>query len=384
MTLVETTRSMLAGALEVYRDSPRATNWLRRHLSRFDEPLRLAVIGPAQSGKTTLRGVIAGTRSLRGLALNESPADSPDVADADAFLFLLRQPGDPDLRLLRAIQDHPIARAAPVNCVLVLSRADELGAGRVDALISARQIARRYRRGPEARELCQDVVAVAALVASAGRLLGEEDLAALSALAATQRAELDACLLSADRFVQLPAPVEPAVRQRLLAGFGLFGIRLATTLIRQGSATVPALSAELVQRSGLADLRDCIERYFTGREQVLKARAVLIALEIVLRMEPRPDAATLAAELDRVLAGAHEFRELRLIAALRTGRTVLPDDLSAEALRLIDGEDTEDPRDALRRWRDQLENPVFGAEERRAVAVVVRSLEGHSVQIHGQ
>ena len=38
-------RGVLRQALDVYRDSPQATAWLRQHLARFEEPLRVAVAG---------------------------------------------------------------------------------------------------------------------------------------------------------------------------------------------------------------------------------------------------------------------------------------------------------------------------------------------------
>ena len=47
----------------------------------------------------------------------------------------------------------PGVQASPVNAVVVLSRADEIGAARPDALDSARAIAARYAANPHVREL---------------------------------------------------------------------------------------------------------------------------------------------------------------------------------------------------------------------------------------
>jgi hypothetical protein len=191
--------------------------------------------------------------------------------------------------------------------------------------------------------------------------------------------------MSTDRFLTQDGPLRAALLER----FGLFGVRLAVTLIRRGAQTQPALAAQLVPRSGLAELRDTIDQYFTERQEVLKARSALLGLEVVLRMEPHPAAATLAGELERTLASAHDFRELRLLAALRTGRVVLPPELNAEAVRLVGGNGTgiterlgsdgaELPRtvvDAIRRWRALVETTGFGVSERRAAVVVLRSCE---------
>src|SRR5207249_4440183 len=143
---------------------------------------------------------------------------------------------------------------------------------------------------------------------------------------------LDSYLLSADRFAgaEFPLPLDARARRALIDRLGLFGIRLCTTLIRQGFDKHSDLCAQLVQRSGLTELRESIGRYFTDRAPVLKARSALLALSVVLRAEPRPAAVGLAAELERTLAGAHELRELRLLAALNAGQPPLPADLSAE------------------------------------------------------
>ncbi|MCU1654057.1 MAG: GTP-binding protein, partial [Pseudonocardia sp.] len=38
-------RNLLGRAIETYGDSPQAAGWLRMHLTRFDEPLRVAIAG---------------------------------------------------------------------------------------------------------------------------------------------------------------------------------------------------------------------------------------------------------------------------------------------------------------------------------------------------
>jgi hypothetical protein len=381
MNLASRTRLLLGRALDAYRNSPRATSWLGRHLDRFDEPLRLAVVGPPRSGKTVLVEAIG--ENPGELTLVDAPPPAPDTIEsicleADAVLYLVRHPHQADLAFLYTVQDHPIARVAAVNAIAVLSRADELGGGRVDALVSARQLARRYRREPEMRGLCQDVVAVAGLTARAGRALSEPEFTALAQLAAVEREKLEPYLLSVDRFASISAG-----HASILERFGLFGTRLAVSLIRRNARTPQALAAELLRHSGLAELQESIAANFTHRHEVLKARSALLGLEVVLRMEPRPAAAALASELEQALASAHDFHELRLLAAIRTGRVALPPDLEDEAVQLIGGDGVEpserlrnvDLPDAIRRWRVCAEDLALGSGERRAAAVVLRSCE---------
>ncbi|WP_084734829.1 hypothetical protein [Actinophytocola xinjiangensis] len=470
MTLAGRVRSMLVEALELYRDSPRATNWLRRHVDRLDEPLRVAVVGLASTGRSTLVNALVGeeiapllvedggqvltwyragrspraqlyptqapprdvpaakvdhqlhidlegwqaqnldrivvdwpNRVLRDSTLIDTPAleSTPDVGsrvsmDADAVLYLMRHLHETDLGFLRSIQDHPIARETPVNALVVLSRADEVGGGRIDALTSARRIARRYRGDPALASLCQNVVAVSGLLAATGATMTAEEFDALRELAAAPRQDLESCLFSTDRFAGESAPVRVDARTRvaLLDRFGLFGVRLATTLVRQGHASAGDLATDLVARSGVLELRESLAQCFTDRHDVLKARSALLAMEVVLRREPRPAARALVDALEGVVTSAHEFRELRLLAALHGGRTTLPDPLAGEARRLVGGNGTALPArlglvgepsgqelhgavaDALLRWREQAENHALGHGQRRAARVVVRSCEG--------
>jgi hypothetical protein len=207
---------------------------------------------------------------------------------------------------------------------------------------------------------------------------------------------MDALLLSADRFVtsDTNAALDTEQRGSLLERFGLFGVRLGVTLIRQGVNDPAKLSAELVRRSGLDDLREVLNIQFTERRDLLKARSALLALDLVLHREPRTASAPLAVELERIMAGAHEFAELRLLTALRSGAVKVPDDARVEAEQLLGGEggapaarlgldpaaDSSQSRQAamesLSRWRRRAENPLSTRALADTARVVVRSCEG--------
>jgi hypothetical protein len=252
--------------------------------------------------------------------------------------------------------------------------------------------------------LCQDVVAVTGLLGYAGRALRQEEFDALSTIAFAPRSLMDQYLLSADRFAgaEFPVDLDAARRQVLLDRLGLFGLRLCTALVRQGFDNHSALSAQLVQRSGMTELRESIGRYLVDRADVLKARSLLLAIEVVPRSEGRPESVGLLAELERILAGAHDLRELRLLASLHAGHPVFSEELNAEARQLIGGdgvslparlglEDEPTPTslryaviEALRRWREQAENPVLDVSARTAAATVVRSCEGMLASLGGE
>jgi hypothetical protein len=355
---------------------------------------RLVVDWPAQSLRAMTLIDTPGVASIndgvskRTVRFLEPDDDTP--TEADAVLYLMRHLHVADAEFLEAFTDQGVARATAVNTVAVISRADEIGAGRLDAMFAARAIATRYRSEPALRGLCQNVVAVAGLLAHTGRTLRQAEFTALTALAALPREELDASLLSIDRFVR--AADTPEARRELVRRFGLFGIRMATSLIRQGMTTPGALADELVGRSGLGELQRVLQVQFGERRDLLKARSALLALDRLVRADG--DARGLGRQIERILAGAHEFAELRLLSALRSGLVTLPEQVATEAERLLGGAGSapsarlglpeHTPREevhraafhALRRWQGQAENPMFGRRAADACRVVVRTCEG--------
>jgi hypothetical protein len=247
------------------------------------------------------------------------------------------------------------------------------------------------------RGLCQDVVAVAGLLAETGATLTQREHGALTELSRVPRADLDRSLLSVDRFLRDGADVPPGAggldRAALLDRFGLFGIRLSTSLIRQGSTTPGALATELVARSGLPELRTVLRVQFSERRDVLKARSALLALDGVLRRDPHP-AGPLVRGLERLLSGAHEFAELRTLGRLRAGAVGLPRPVVEEAERLLGdaggavtarlGLPADAGPDAVRRaaaatlqrWQRHSVNPMYPRPAADACRVVVRTCEG--------
>lgn len=333
--------------------------------------------------------------------------DSP--SEADAVIYLMRHLHATDAEFLESFRDRRVGRASSVNTVAVLSRADEVGGGRVDAMFSAKTIAQRYRKDPTLRGLCQGVVPVAGLLAQTGRTLRQAEFDMLAQLSRAPREEVDRLLLSTDRFLQGGALAAPAIQQgqgpegssRLLARFGLFGLRLSVTLIRQGTDSPAALAEELLRRSGLEELREVLNTQFTERRDLLKARSALLALTGVLNTDPRADTGPLFGEVERILAGAHEFAELRMLSVLRSGVITLPKVELDEAERLLGGSGgatavrLELPADSaadelrhaalevLSRWRRRAESPLSNRAVADACRVVVRSCEGMVARLAG-
>jgi hypothetical protein len=180
-----------------------------------------------------------------------------------------------------------------------------------------------------------------------------------------------------------PVPFERAV------------VRFAVAEIRSGQApTRQALAAALVQGSGLPRLRELVGERLARRADVLKSRAVLLALENLVRHEPPPvDGDRLRYRLDRIRSGAYELTELDVVDAVQAGELDLPDSERSAAERLLGASGT-DPAtrlglapDATRQevsqaaaeqlahWQRRAANPLAGADLRKVAHVLVQTSE---------
>jgi hypothetical protein len=346
-------------------------------------------------------GIDSLTTDLAERARTFLAPDDERPTPADAVVYLLRHLHGADLDFLEAFHEGEFAQPSPVNALAVLSRADEIGVGRIDSMTSARRIAARYREDPKLRRLVQTVVPVAGLLAETSCTLRESEFRNLRDLADSPKGEVEALLLSADRF-QAPSdvPVSSSSRGELLDRLGLFGVRLGVGLIRSGRVTNSTeLCNELNERSGLDELRHVLLTHFAARRNVLKARSALLTLSRLSRVAPSPRTEQLAAEIERVLAGAHEFAEIRLYNALRMGALeVRPSDADAMERLLggagygmterlgVDETTTEaEMRVELARliatWRARAENPLSSPALADAARVLVRTCEGLYMQV---
>lgn len=324
-------------------------------------------------------------------------AADDEETPADAVLYLMKHLHANDLEFLRAFHDTEVSRPNPVNAIGVLSRADEIGVGRLDSMASARRIAARLATEPKVRRVVQTVVPVAGLLAETALTLTEAEVRQLRLIADHPPKEIEELLLSADRFIEkMPElGVTSIEREHLLARFGLFGVRLGSTLLRRGVAgTATELAKELAERSGLTDLQEVLRSLFFQRRDVLKSRSALLALDALVRAEPRPGTARLGAEVEEIIASAHPFNELRVLAAVRAGWVTGKPEVVAELERLIGGagnpvhQRLELPADAdppavrsaaaaaLARWQRRAENPMTAHELAMAARVAIRSCEG--------
>jgi 50S ribosome-binding GTPase len=265
--------------------------------------------------------------------------DSPDAdGGADAVIYLMRHLHRVDVEFLGAFMDRSITAASPVNSVGVLARADEIGAGRLDAMESAGRIAERYRHDEQIRTLCSTVLPLAGLLAETGLTLREDETKALRDLLTVPDEQLETMLLSGDHFCDMSASnLTVEARRALLERFGLYGIRISLAEIRGGANTAAALAPRLVEHSGLQDLRNLLTDHFGPRGRLLQARSALLSLRNVARelRDTNPElASTIGREAERIETTSVDFTRLRA-AHLVTSATVKVSDADRSVLERL-------------------------------------------------
>lgn len=474
-------RRVLAASIAAYEGHESDQEVLRAHLTRLDEPLRIALAGKVKAGKSTLINALIGeevaptdagectmvttwyrhgpaprsrlvradgetvdlplTRrhgrlqhTLLGLAPQEvarievewpSPmleqvtlVDTPGIGSVtaeasrhttdllsaeatgrpvDAVIYLFKSRHADDLTMLQELRGGAVTDAAHAvaTTIGVLSRADEVGGGRLDSLISAKDVATRHAEDPQMQALCSDVLPVAGLLAQGGRTLRQDDFDILAELARMERADREAVLVSVGRFQHADAVGgTPDSRMALVARLGLFGVRLGTVLVRQGISRPGELADELARRSGLGMVERVIATQFAPRASALTSLGAVSALERLLRQHPVPGAEALLAQCEAIRAGEYAPQEMRLLADVRQAAVPgLDERATAAALRLLGDQgvqpwqrlglrETANADDVARAagesldtWRALAADPMATQPTRRAARVLARACE---------
>lgn len=325
------------------------------------------------------------------------------AAGADAVIYLLRSLHDTDVRYLHAMDERTRHGKSAMGSIAVLSRADELGSGRLTAMLSINESVERLRQHPDLEGVCETIVPVAGLMGMGAMTLRQADFAVLRNVAARSPEDTRPLLLSAERFISAKEDWLPPELTRidLVDRFGMYGIRIALATLRGGVGDAGELSAELLRRSGLEELRRVIDVHFTQRQSELKAHSSVLALHRLLRQYPAPGSDELMVMAEEHMAGAHTFTEMQLVGHIGSGQLDLTPALVAELDRLIGGQGAEinvrlgfdesglhDQDDLLNaalahltRWRELRENPLLDRKTFEACKVAERSCEAMIVTL---
>jgi len=389
----------------------------RRQKDRFE--LELSSLSPDEVDRLDVYWPAPG---LQGITLIDTPgvaSISQDIADqterfilpergvmqVDAVMYLLRSAHESDIRYIQALNERTRHGDAAMGSIAVLSRADELGAGRLSAMVSINEATTRLRNHPDLAGVCETVVPVAGLMGMGAMILRQADFTILRSIAARPPEETKQLLLSSERFVTSRLEWLPPELTRidLLDRFGMYGIRIALAALRGGISDAAELSAELLRRSGLEELRRLIDVHFRQRQAALKAHTVVFTLHRLLRQYPVSGSSRLLVLADEHMSNAHTFAEMRLVGRIAAGQIDLPNSELVELERLLGGRGADlglrlgsrrgeervekllaSAVKQLGRWREKLENPLLNQATYDACRIAVRSCESLIVRLMTQ
>jgi hypothetical protein len=318
-------------------------------------------------------------------AMTESailPDDRPQT-EADAVIYLLRHVHEQDHAFLASFADRSVALGTPLNAIAVLSRADEIGAGRLDALVSAGRIATRLGADARLRGLVGAVVPVTALLAETAATMTENEMAMLRRTASEVGQTAPTDLASADRFrATASSSLGPAEREQLLARYGMFGLRWSVaTISRNPDVPTSVFVTSLDTLSGIGLIREHITSEFLPRAAVLKASTALAELRRIARatIDERPEAShRLLAGVERIESSALDFARLRvlhLVGAGFAGTNRADVEAALLVAREPDGIDRQRALDGIDQFRRRLEDPLLSTPAAELCQLTIRLYE---------
>ena len=288
---------------------------------------------PSQSLRSTTLidtpGIASTSKAVSQRTVASSTPTTTRPTEADAVVYLMRHLHARDAAFLEAFRDRGVARATAVNTVAVLSRADEIGGGRVDAMFSAREH-RRRATGPTRR--CAGSARTWSPWPGCSRRpaarCGRPSTPRSPRWPRTTRDDLETELLSVDRFLRAGRDSDVTAEVRATAAGAVRAVRdPAVDLADPPGRRQPRRAGDGAGRPQ-RPARAAAGAAHAVRRAPRPAQGALGAAgggRVLRSGDGRAPPGPLAREIERILAGAHEFTELRLLGALRSRRGRAPD-----------------------------------------------------------
>jgi 50S ribosome-binding GTPase len=363
------------------------------------EPLERMTIIDTPGLFSTNAEYSANTKRFLGAGRAEVDLDSRRaVSQTEGLVYLMPHPSEDDREFLETLQAmYPESRIGATNVVGVLSKIDMLGSGRGDPWPQARKVAANYER--KLRSTVTRVVPVAGLLAetAVGDAFTETEMRDLRAVAELEPSRREAALESVDEFrSSQEIDLGAERRERLLAFFGLYGLRESLRLIDDGARSAAVLLESWRTMSGIGELRRAFDQALGARADPLRADRALNELEQICfryRDDLGPESARIRGRLEsiRLDPALHFISETDVLRDVDSGAVSLPRDYERELVRVAksttadaklglerndSGEDR--ARLALERvaaWQRLENDPSTSPQQARAARVIRESFE---------
>jgi GTPase SAR1 family protein len=246
------------------------------------------------------------------------------ASNADAVLYLFSQSiANADKSIIEAFSGPSLGQATPINAIGVLTKVDAYWSDYDNPMEAGEKVTKRLSENPQVKGLFYTISPVCGLLALGAQTITSVEFEILIELAKLPESLLESKLRVEERFnhresAQIPIPA--AKRQLVWKRLGQYGVWLACSLIRAGIDNRESLNKELLQRSGVADLRNLIISHFGNRAFIIKLstglRQIAVAHfqeRILLTGTDLKIVEEISGKFEALEAQEHYFQELRII-----------------------------------------------------------------------
>lgn len=274
-----------------------------------------------------------------------------EAANADAVLYLFSQSiGKGDAEILQAFQGPLAGNATPINAIGVLTKVDVYATDPniSDPMTAGWRVTNGLLEKAQVRRLFYTVYPICGLLAEGCQTLSDQHLDILTRLA--QIPEKRFKWLSGytskftDQYELDDFPVSQEDRKAIEKQLGLYGVIQAYYLINSRVNSREQLAEELLQKTGVPELRQLILSHFGHRSFLIKLGKVLQDISVTyfqLRQHLQGQTLTILEEIsgqfDALQSKQHAFEELDVLRSYYEGKLNF-DDQEKEQLLQITGE----------------------------------------------
>ncbi|MGF1676588.1 MAG: dynamin family protein [Rivularia sp. (in: cyanobacteria)] len=249
-----------------------------------------------------------------------------EAQGADAVLYLFSNSlATEDKEIVEMFQGIALGQATPINTIGVLTKVDNYWSDPKvsEPMEAANKICHRLSLHPQVRNIFYTIYPICGLLALGAQTLTKDEWQILLQLADIPEDRMDKLIRNVQRFCdrEYPdVPISKNQRHKVFKRLGQYGVWLAYSLIRSGTKNQAQFVQQLLQHSGITQLRDLILSHFGHRAFLIKLGNVLRQVDIAcfqqkqhLQGELRQIVEEIGGHFEALKIQEHGFAELQVL-----------------------------------------------------------------------
>ncbi|NJN08160.1 MAG: GTP-binding protein HSR1 [Richelia sp. RM1_1_1] len=247
-----------------------------------------------------------------------------EASNADAVMYLFSQTiSFTDASIMQAFSGPALGHATPINAIGLLTKVDAYWSDYDNPMEAGEKIAKRLSEHPQIKSLFYTISPICGLLALGAQTLTPKEFEILQQLAKVPETVLESKLRVKERFTQreyTDIPVSPAQRKLVWDKLGQYGVWLACSYIRSGVNNLQNLNEELLEYSGVSQLRKLIISHFGHRAYLIKLGTALRQIKNTcsqqrhnLQGKERQIVEEIAGKFEELEANEHGFAEFKVL-----------------------------------------------------------------------